>query len=212
MKVWSADHPKAKLMARKRSDILAAAKSSFLATGFGGTSMEAIAKAANVSIMTLYRHAENKDDLFGAVISNACAPADSSERAELEGILEMPLPEALVETAVHMQAVLTEPDNVALLRIVLAEAPRFPRLAELAYAGFIGRLEDMTAWVLSEIEQTARLSLRERRRLGRLFVERIVGPELLRALLGLGGPVDREQRHRAERARDDLLRELNLRP
>ncbi|SDR54818.1 transcriptional regulator, TetR family [Paraburkholderia fungorum] len=210
MKVWSTDHPKAKLMARKRGDILAAAKASFLATGYGGTSMESIAKTANVSIMTLYRHAENKDDLFAAVISNACAPVDEAERAELEGILRMPLPQALVESAIHMQKVLVEDDNIALLRVVVAEAPRFPQLAELAYAGFIGRLEDRTAWMLSEIPQTSGLTERERRRLGGLFVERIVGPELLCALLGLRGPTGGDQRRRAERARDDVLREMNI--
>lgn len=208
MKEWSPDHPKAKLMTRKRGEILAAAKTEFLNTGYGGTSMEGIARAAKVSIMTLYRHAGSKDDLFGAVISNACAPADESERTGLESILTMPLAEALVESAIHMQSVLTARDNVALLRVVLAEAPRFPQLAELAYVGFIGRLEDITAWLLSEIKQTSAVPRDERRRLGRLFVERIVGPDLLRVLLGLPDPTDGERRHRAERARDDLLREL----
>ena len=51
-------------MKRKREAILAAARRQFLAHGYGGTSMEAIADAAGVSIMTLYRHAETKDELF----------------------------------------------------------------------------------------------------------------------------------------------------
>ncbi len=208
MKEWSPDHPKARLMTRKRGDILAAAKTAFLDTGYGGTSMESIARTANVSIMTLYRHAESKDDLFGAVISNACTPTDDDERAELAGILLMPLVEALVESAIHMQSMLTAEDNVALLRVVLAEATRFPQLAELAYVGFIVRLEDVTAWILSKFHQTRALPEGERRRLGRLFVERIVGPDMLRVLLGLPGPTDGERRHRAEKARDDILREL----
>lgn len=209
MRAWSTDHPKAKLMTRKRAAILAAAKASFLENGYAGTSMEAIAKSANVSIMTLYRHARNKDDLFRAVISNACEPADDVERDALDGILAMPMEQALVESALHMQATLIEKDSVALLRVVLAEAPRFPRLAELAYGGFVGRLENAIAWALSRMEKTADLTEEERCRLGSLFVERIVGPELLRALLGLPGPTDADQRLRAERARDDLLREIN---
>jgi len=208
MRAWSTDHPKATLMTRKRAAILAAAKTSFLENGYAGTSMEAIAKSANVSIMTLYRHAKNKEDLFHAVISNACEPADDIERAALEGILAMPMEQALVESALHMQGTLIEKDSVALLRVVLAEAPRFPRLAELAYRGFVGRLESAIAWALSRMEKTAGLTEEERCRLGSLFVERIVGPELLRALLGLAGPTDADQRLRAERARDDLLREI----
>ena len=208
MKEWSADHAKAKLMTRKRGDILAAAKKAFLDTGYDGTSMERIANSANVSIMTLYRHAQSKDELFAAVISNACAPTDAREREELEGILRLPLAEALVESAIHMQEILVAKDNVALMRVVLAETTRFPHLAQLAYEGFIGRLEDVTAWLLAEMKQTSTLAKGERKRLGRLFVDRIVGPDMLRVLLGLPGSTAAERRRRAERARDDIFREL----
>jgi TetR/AcrR family transcriptional repressor of mexJK operon len=210
MKAWPADHPKAKLMNRKQGDILAAAKAAFLESGYGGTSMESIARRASVSIMTLYRHARSKDVLFGAVISNACAPADEEERAGLEAIFELPLAEALTETALHLQDTLSADDTVALLRVVLADAARFPELGELAYAGLIGHLETMAAWLLSEIEPTSSLTEQRRQELGRLFVDRIVGADLLRVLLGLSGPTEAERRRRAERARDDVLREIKV--
>jgi hypothetical protein len=41
-----------------------------------------------------------------------------------------------------------------------------------------------------------------------MFVDRIVGPDLSRVLLGLPRPTVVEQQRRAERARDDILREL----
>src|SRR5690349_15571641 len=69
VKDWAPDHPKAKLMARKRAAIVDAAREAFVRDGYGGASMERIAKDAGVSIMTLYRHAEGKDDLFSAVIA-----------------------------------------------------------------------------------------------------------------------------------------------
>jgi TetR/AcrR family transcriptional repressor of mexJK operon len=210
MKAWSADHPKAKLMTRKRTDILSAAKAAFLESGYGGTSMESIAKNANVSIMTLYRHAQSKDVLFGAVIANACAPADEAERSGLEAIFELSLADALTESALHMQEMITTDDTAALLRVVLADVARFPKLGELAYAGLIGHLETMAAWLLSEIEPTSKLTADRRRELGRLFVDRIVGADLLRVLLGLPGPTPVERRRRAERARDDVLREIDV--
>ena len=43
MKDWPTDHPKAKLMARKRAAILDAAREAFLRDGYEGTSMEEIA-------------------------------------------------------------------------------------------------------------------------------------------------------------------------
>ena len=60
MRSWSSEHPKAKLIARKRSAILAAARDAFLSCGFEGASMESIAGSAGVSIMTLYRHARSR--------------------------------------------------------------------------------------------------------------------------------------------------------
>ena len=149
MKSWSSDHPKAKLMASKRADILAAAKASFLDTGYEGTSMESIAKAANVSIMTLYRHAESKDDLFLAVISNACDPDDEAERAEMEALLEKPLRDVLLWAAAMTQSRLTDPDTIALMRTVIAGASRFPGLAEMAHKSLVGNLEGMVAFMLA---------------------------------------------------------------
>jgi TetR/AcrR family transcriptional repressor of mexJK operon len=208
MRAWPADHPKAKLMDRKRADILLAAKAAFLETGYGGTSMEGIAKRANVSIMTLYRHAQSKDVLFGAVIASACAPADDGERAGLEAIFGLPLEHALLESALHLQELVSADDTVALLRVVLADVTRFPELGELAYAGLIGHLETMAAWLLSEVAPASRLPDETRRRLARVFVDRIVGADLLRVLLGLPGSTADERRRRAQQARDDVMREI----
>lgn len=210
MKQWSPDHPKAKLMDRKRKAILDAARGTFLEAGYGGTSMESIARAAGVSIMTLYRHARSKDELFAAIIESACEPADDRELSELEEIMRQPLGEVLVLSAIHMQEKLTRDDTTALMRIVIAEAARFPGLAELAYAGLIQRFETVTAWILSQIEPTAsETDEAERSRLAHMFVDRIIGVDLLRALLGLGGAEAETVRCRALAARDDVLRHLS---
>src|SRR6266487_2123992 len=52
----------------KRNAIHAAAQGLFLQHGFAGTSMDAIALAANVSKQTLYRYYQNKEALFVAVL------------------------------------------------------------------------------------------------------------------------------------------------
>src|SRR5260370_33656999 len=83
-KTWSADNPKAALMARKRAVIVDAALKAFLAAGYAEASVNRIAAAAGVSIKTLYRHYESKDDLFSAVMQAACGkpPRDSDEQNE----------------------------------------------------------------------------------------------------------------------------------
>src|SRR5246127_1037021 len=71
-KTWSAHHPKGAPLARKRAAIVDAALQAFLDAGYAEASVNRIAAAAGVSIKTLYRHFESKDDLFSAVMQAAC--------------------------------------------------------------------------------------------------------------------------------------------
>jgi AcrR family transcriptional regulator len=68
VKQWSEENPKAALMEQKRMAIVAAARQAFLDSGYSETSMDGIAEAAKVSVKTIYRHFENKDELFSAVM------------------------------------------------------------------------------------------------------------------------------------------------
>jgi AcrR family transcriptional regulator len=81
-KTWSADNPKAALMARKRAVIVDAALKAFLDAGYAEASVNQIAATAGVSIKTLYRHFESKDDLFSAVMQAACGKMSG---ADIEG-------------------------------------------------------------------------------------------------------------------------------
>jgi TetR/AcrR family transcriptional repressor of mexJK operon len=210
MKDWAVDHPKAKLMARKRAAILAAAKDIFLASGYEGASMEAIAAAADVSIMTLYRHAESKDDLFAAIIASACDPNGEAEQAEHHRLMRMPLPETLAGVGLVAQQRLADPQTVSLLRAVMAEVARFPGLAETAYQSFVGHQEQWVAFILASKDESRHLDDAERQRLAHLFIDRLFGSDILRVLLGLAGVTPSQQRERAERARDEVMRQIEL--
>lgn len=208
MKTWSTDHPKARLMASKRADIIAAAKASFLATGYEGTSMESIAKAANVSIMTLYRHAKTKDELFAAVITSACDPSDEAEQAEMAALLKKPIRDVLIEAALMVQRQLLDGDTVALMRTVIAEATRFPSLAEMAYRSLIGQMAELIEFVLTAKLDPEFSSADRIQALSGGFVDQLVGTPLLKVLMGLPGVSVHGQRERAEAATDALLAAL----
>jgi TetR/AcrR family transcriptional repressor of mexJK operon len=205
MKNLSADHPKAKLMARKRAQILAAARDAFLRLGYEGASMEAIAAEADVSIMTLYRHAERKDDLFEAVIASACDPSDEAERSRFMNLLGKPLGDLFIGLALIAQERLADPQTVSLMRVVMAETTRFPELGDIAYRGFVGHLEEMVAAALGLRPETASLGKATQRKLAAFFIDRLFGADVLRILLGLKGLTPAEQRQRAERARDEMV-------
>ena len=55
----------------KRAAVLEAAKALFLARGYDGTSMDAVAQAAGVSKLTVYSHFQDKDTLFVEAVKAA---------------------------------------------------------------------------------------------------------------------------------------------
>src|ERR1700722_17305069 len=53
----------------KAESILAAARRTFLASGFGAVSMDTIAREAGASKATVYAYFSSKEELFGAVVA-----------------------------------------------------------------------------------------------------------------------------------------------
>lgn len=208
MKNWATDHPKAKLMARKRTAILDAAREAFLRHGYDSTTMEGIAADAGVSIMTLYRHAAGKDHLFEAVISSACHPDDHAEQATIAASLQKPLEEVLVFVGLMFQERLASPTTTALLRVVMVETVRYPHLAQMAYSGLIEAHADTLSAFLGQRSETATLDTKQCRTLSVAFLNRLVGLDNFRVLLGLEGASETERLARATSATADLLSAL----
>lgn len=109
-----------------RKSILDAALQVFIARGLKAASMEGIARAAGVAKITLYRHFETKEQLFVEVARRA----QLSVRAQLDSIgdAEVPLETALREIISKLYDGYTHPDYIAVMRMVIAEAGRFPKL------------------------------------------------------------------------------------
>ena len=117
-----------------RESFLSAALASFLSRGYAATSIEAIAREAGVAKITIYRQFESKEALFHAVVHRAVDHARDVMQAVVvqTGADERTVLLDLVE---RMYLGATEPDTLALLRLVIAEAVRFPELAKTLYAG-----------------------------------------------------------------------------
>lgn len=207
MRTWSDTHPKAKLLARKRAAILLAARDVFFREGYDGASMEAIAAAADVSIMTLYRHAESKDRLFAAVMLSACELAQAEDGAGSVAMAE-PLREVMIQVGDQFQEKLASPETVSLFRTVMVETTRFPDLARAAYDGLIRSWETKLDEFLSERTELSGVAAGPRRAMIGLFLDDLVGADALRALLGLGGPSAEERTVRSALATERLLAKL----
>lgn len=113
----------------KRAAILAAAKALFPARGYAGTSMEAIARAAGVSKLTVYSHFQDKDALFAAAVRERCDELLPSDLflPRVEGTAG----DQLVAIAHAFFRVITSAEAVAMHRMMCVQQPADPHLPQL---------------------------------------------------------------------------------
>jgi AcrR family transcriptional regulator len=113
----------------KRAHILKVAGETFLEKGFAGASMSDIAKAGAGSKGTLYTYFVSKEELFEEFMAT-----EISARASLT----FDLPEqandpvhVLKQLGCRYLELITDPIVSSLLRVVIAETVRFPRIGQL---------------------------------------------------------------------------------
>lgn len=121
-----------------RERIRAAAQRLFLRQGYLATSTDAIlAEAGIASKETLYRHYASKEELFVDVLGQLSLEQPGFS----ETLKALPVPQdpqslrrALTTLAREILAIMSQPEYLALVRIVIAEAPRFPQLGALYFS------------------------------------------------------------------------------
>ena len=109
----------------KRDAILDAALECFLDRGFSGTSLSRIARAADVSTATLYRHFPSKDELFAQIIERPFLDASPESLTDLPAGKPR---EVLHEIADHYARLILTPHFHPLVRALIAEALRLPEM------------------------------------------------------------------------------------
>ncbi len=108
--------------------VLDAAAGLFLRDGFAATSIEAISAKAGVSKRTLYARFPDKEAVFLAVAQRLIAAWLTGFDAAVEAAPS--LDAALLAAGWRMLAVALTPSALALHRLMVAEARRFPELAD----------------------------------------------------------------------------------
>lgn len=107
------------LTEQKRSDIINAAAEEFRLIGYAGARIDKIAKRANVSKRTLYKHFASKELLFQAIIELVMAGYQESEIAEYNP--DVPIKQQLIDAVTAYVAVISDDSNISLTRVVLSE-------------------------------------------------------------------------------------------
>jgi TetR/AcrR family transcriptional repressor of mexJK operon len=114
----------------KHDQILQAALEMFSEHGYERTSLDKIARAANVSKQTIYSHFDSKVALLKAAIEEKCREAMVTGDA-LD--YELPPMEFLNLYAERFLETFCAPGPIAMNRLCLAEADRHPELGETYY-------------------------------------------------------------------------------
>ena len=139
-----------------RERLRAAAQRLFLQQGYLATSIDAILAEAGVSSKeTLYRHYASKEDLFVDVLGHLTL----SQPGFSEKLVVLPTPhdllslrQALTQLSREILSLMRQPEYLALVRIIIAEAPRFPQLGSL----FFSTVPQRGLTIIVELLQAAR--------------------------------------------------------
>jgi AcrR family transcriptional regulator len=113
----------------RREAILAIAREVFTQEGYASASMSTIAAKVGGSKGTLYNYFRSKADLFVAVIQHQC----DIHQAELFDVPSPDLRTYLTLLACRFARLMLSEDVLAMHRIVVAEAVRFPEIGQALY-------------------------------------------------------------------------------
>ncbi|MEZ0344466.1 MAG: TetR/AcrR family transcriptional regulator [Caldimicrobium sp.] len=152
-----------------RERILEAALKLFSEKGYLGATTKEIAMASGISEVTLFRHFQTKENLFISVLEHYSFLPKLKELSK--DLLVMPLEETLKTLAkAFLQTLKSRRD---LIRIMLAELPRYPEIVKESYQKTIEK-------IIQEISQYFEKLQRERK------IKSSISSNLLaRAFLGL---------------------------
>jgi AcrR family transcriptional regulator len=128
---------RAERAAERRAAIVEAALEEFIARGFTATRLDDVARRAGVAKGTIYLHFKDKESMFEELISTAIVPL-------LGRLVPQPPMSGTVRDALEgfayafIQEVATTRRG-DIIRLVVAEGPRFPAIADFYYREVISR-------------------------------------------------------------------------
>jgi AcrR family transcriptional regulator len=123
--------------AERRQAIVDAALDEFIARGFTATRLDDVAKRAGVAKGTIYLHFKDKEALFEELIRTAIVPVVDrlTTPPPLTGSVRDAL-EGFARTFIQEVGATRRAD---IIRLIIAEGPRFPAVADFYYREVISR-------------------------------------------------------------------------
>lgn len=170
-----------------RERIVRIAGELFLKQGFEGVSLEMIVAKTGGSFRDLYREFGSKKKLFLLVMRELCdevvSPLHGQELLGGDGIA-CPIEDALYTLGKRVLETLLSERLLALHRLVLSEAKRFPALAKTWYERGPNGANQALATLLVKYENSGYLQVADASLAAAIFLDSLINNLQLRALTG----------------------------
>ena len=128
---------RAERAAERRAAIVAAALDEFIARGFTATRLDDVAKRAGVAKGTIYLHFKDKETLFEELVRTAIVPV--VDRMTTPPPIGGSVREALEAFAKTFLREVVATRRADIIRLIVAEGPRFPAIADFYYREVVSR-------------------------------------------------------------------------
>lgn len=187
----------------KRAALVAAAQDLFMERGFEATSIDAIAARAGVAKVTVYSHFSGKDALFAAAVTAKC---DFMLGADLTHLPGATVEERLMAFARRFLGLITDPESMAVHRLVMAEGGRHPEIAEIFFTNAVmGTCARLGVLLHAEVE-AGTLAITDYEMAAGQFLALIKGMPMLRQELHIAPMSPEETERHLEAAVTTFLR------
>jgi AcrR family transcriptional regulator len=185
---------------QRRATILDAALEEFVARGFAAARLDDVARRARIAKGTIYLYFRDKESLFQELVRTMLSPlVGTIEAASLRDVPIRSVAEMIVDVFIT-EVYGTRRKDV--IRLIISEGPRFPKLAEIYYREVIARVVPVIRGRLALAVERGELS---RDALAR-FPQLLVAPALLAVIWnGLFGRFAPLEVRELMRAHLDLL-------
>lgn len=156
----------------RRAAIVATAHHSFLTTGYGGTSMDAIAATCRISKQTLYRLFPSKGDLFMAVLH-----AFRSQMLDFSRATDDMPPQTALEQ-IFLIDISAEADQMRsdFIGMVITESRIYPELHDLMHRYGAYMTRDLLGKWLADQSARRQIALHEPERCAGMLMDMVFGP------------------------------------
>jgi TetR/AcrR family transcriptional repressor of mexJK operon len=195
---------------RKRAAIVEAATHRFLQQGYDATRIDQIAADASASKQTVYNQFGDKEALFRQIVLGATATAEAFAAAlpsSFDDVPDAEVPDALHALARRYLTMTAAPPVLALRRLVIGEATRFPRLAATYHERAPALVMASFAELFARLGARGVLRVQDPAEAARHFAFLVVGPAIDRGMLivDVVAPDHATVRRTAERAVEVFL-------